>query len=801
MIGFRSLFVLYECVLNYNPSTLTFISGGGDGSFTVCGISVSLNHETQRKIIREPIRISLLVSKPPSIMNQVKSIKVSVSISKAHIALSKEQCTRIMTIIQQRENFLLQGSSNVGKNLELILGESRLIEDLEKYDSYRSVEVEFESNILNSVAGINNNREIIAKKHLDFFEEKITIGAKCQSISFTLCHEELNTSSYDEFLRLTMDDTEVLWSSIPGDDTTSLQFTIRHFSLEDLTLKKTEKSAVRYIVSEIYCEDKEDEEENVISILFTRNNTDGAIHALTVVRALQFIVLPKITSDIVDFFSFQASLHSSSSMENDKNTSFMNSYQKKRRSMLDFFLYRPPNTNNKEDSSPDVLSSSSLNGQEKMKNDSMSLKMNSCRIIFSLDDSHASALPTSFKNFNLILQGKVDIECTRSASSNYDSIVTSLHSNGEDMELYITKNDGLFSNPTQISELVNISFVLYSSYDRQNGDYVDVDIKFVSLSDLSICVSTRDMLLMSTIFSEMQKSIKGSSDTNKSSTGTSDLHLPCFNVKGSFTLPRMTLVLLDDIYSQGQALLKSTTENFILSGTAYKIPDLFVNFNQALEYYNSYSKQWERWLKKPCDMSISLKRKENESFESVGKFSTNLHVQSSPLQLSLTNELVKKIRYTLDTIPLLCDKNFQSKEKDIMTSKTRKFSYGIDNRTHLQVSYSIKDYSDAELCIPGQTQFFTFDCIQAFGSGKKRLYGQDSNSPKTISLSFGDESSIDTVNTSSIIIQHIDDEVNFCRAHDIGDDQIIFTDVINTGTSLVSHVVCVKTTLSPLPLI
>jgi hypothetical protein len=115
-----------------------------------------------------------------------------------------------------------------------------------------------------------------------------------------------------------------------------------------------------------------------------------------------------------------------------------------------------------------------------------------------------------------------------------------------------------------------------------------------------------------------------------------------------------------------------------------------------------------------------------------------------------------------------------SAARNLITS----FPYAVANHCGMEVSFSLKGGNIGErICSTGNAQYFRFDPPKGAGYGGRRAYGQDVEMQKLVEIGLED----------NLIVVNMDVELGLPPCgHDIGDNRVLFTQVIKEGKTTVS---------------
>ena len=780
------------------------LPGGGKGEASFNGLTIIDNHQAQwtSNPIETALHFSLQETDDP--LHENNSIKCSVQFTPIELKLSKTRCCQIIDTF----NFDTD-------NLESVLGNSAN-DDFDRFDSFRSVEVDFGNS---EFVQKNNYIHEVDQKKLS--RMKYTIELRYEHISIHLYGP--NEASPQSFLNIISENVEIKCESIPKSNFMDIGLGIKKIQMKSIDTSNDE-SIDSYLVRQTQCNSIDDSKES-IRIRMKKKKSSFSDISLTV-YALDLIFLPDVIKILIEFFNFGyvGNIFQTKSLPIIKNKSI--NYD-----AADCILENHNEENgdaqsrseesyqiNEENSYPGSekdVSVDTVNTKHSPNSDStFSFEISECRLLLfdNGNDFNCKKHLFSYKR-TLILNGEFEIVSKISCAKDTGYPVSgSIDCHGENIEIYSTASYE-FEDALQLLDSSNVSFVGYFAHTDNN---CEIELNFVSLTDLYISLSTHSALLLLSIISSVRAKLKMlyelleeiygqriESYTCETLPSDGGFHyfyqLICSQqnemdnhmntIKASVTIPKATIVLSDNINNPDQALLKMSTENFLIGGqSTEKMLDFHIHVTNIFEFFNTHSINWEYWFIEPWVINMKWTRKKNESISNVGKYSTYFDIESSPIFVSLTDELVEKVNSALTSFTAIKDKGRMKKLVDSRSSHGKTIlPYGIENRTDLSIHFTFADGKDEGICNPGESKFFHYESVQSNGSGKKFVYGQDVSSPKTMNLYMVEDDANDTSNKSPDIIIHHMDDVNILRMHNIKDGIIIFSEIIYMGSSLVSY--------------
>jgi len=284
------------------------------------------------------------------------------------------------------------------------------------------------------------------------------------------------------------------------------------------------------------------------------------------------------------------------------------------------------------------------------------------------------------------------------------------------------------------------------------------------------------------------------------------------------TVPEIVITMINDLQGLDQALFKIIARN-VVSGAEFKVPlhstsasyeltyNAHLNASLLADFFDISTNLWANFLREPWEVTISSKRAQGNKFKS-NRYTTLLDIESHPCFISFSEQFLVGIgaakqmwsMYSAAMSNASSMKQIENGSMDtginITETKNRKIlaanaaralvttmPYGINNQTGLTVEFSMDNgekttISERHKCSTGDIKFFRFESPRVQGIGGKRVYGQDVQHFRSLSIFIG---------SSTLHFSHIDAEVNRPRhAHRLEGGQFIFTEFVNTGKATVS---------------
>lgn len=113
--------------------------------------------------------------------------------------------------------------------------------------------------------------------------------------------------------------------------------------------------------------------------------------------------------------------------------------------------------------------------------------------------------------------------------------------------------------------------------------------------------------------------------------------------------------------------------------------------------------------------------------------------------------------------------------------------YAIRNYTGFHFHFSLHEQEESYECKAGETKHFIFENTRGFGVGYSRVFGQDFEDGKSISVFEKQDASSNKVDPHllSLSFEDIDAELGSCRAHKYGDGRIVFSEVVSENGRMI----------------
>ena len=260
------------------------------------------------------------------------------------------------------------------------------------------------------------------------------------------------------------------------------------------------------------------------------------------------------------------------------------------------------------------------------------------------------------------------------------------------------------------------------------------------------------------------------------------------------TMPQATVTVINDLQGSDEALFRVSVTNFVAGGEMVSPTTLFdfhCNTSILADYFDTSVNLWNRLLIKPWEITMKGSRAPSRRFKS-NRLSSTLDLESFPCCISFSEQFLVSLAsasrmWSIYTAAINgpADHNPGSSEsaKSSMTASAARnlitsFPYAVANHCGMDVSFSLKGGSIGERSCPtGNAQYFRFDPPKGLGYGGRRAYGQDVEMQKLVEIVLED----------NLIAVNMDVELGLPPCgHDIGENRVLFTQVIKEGKTTVS---------------
>ena len=259
----------------------------------------------------------------------------------------------------------------------------------------------------------------------------------------------------------------------------------------------------------------------------------------------------------------------------------------------------------------------------------------------------------------------------------------------------------------------------------------------------------------------------------------------------SVMIPSSTLVLVNDNAALlPLPLFKFTIENVFLetqldvikeeapTSLVSTIVPMVAQFRLSIrgEVFDSPVCRWK--MSSQCDADLSYHRQQ-EACLGEGDYAKCLDIELNPCEIVSSRGFFENLALSSPFIWMV--------EADPSHSDTSKGTrvvpdgpYGIRNLTGFHFSFILHEQDESHECEAGETKHFIFENTRGFGSGYSRVYGQDFEDGKSITVFEKQDAGATEVDPHllSLSFEDIDAELGSCRAHKYGDGRIVFSEVI-----------------------
>lgn len=399
--------------------------------------------------------------------------------------------------------------------------------------------------------------------------------------------------------------------------------------------------------------------------------------------------------------------------------------------------------------------------------------------------------------------------------------------NVDAIEIYSAEGKALHE-AVQIMSPMSLSFFASKSATAKDGDHTmpALTVKMVVSEPMDLTVSTQDVLLVRNVYLGLQDfsqaAIESLSDSisflNASATGfgkfdaivdipqsTSDVPRE-IDVSSSASqlvdlsvmVPSSSIVLVNDNAALlPTPLFKFTFENIFLESQADIIKEeapstlvstilpTLVQLRLSIQgqIFDSIVCRWK--MSSQCDVDVSYHRQQEASL-GEGEYSKRLEVEVNPFEIVSSRGLFEKLALSSPFIWMIESESGHStafKGTRVVTDGP----YAIRNYTGFHFHFSLHEQEESYECKAGETKHFIFENTRGFGFGYSRVFGQDFEDGKGISVfEKQDESSRKAdPHLLSLSFEDIDTELGSCRAHKYGDGRIVFSEVVSENGRMV----------------
>jgi vacuolar protein sorting-associated protein 13A/C len=274
------------------------------------------------------------------------------------------------------------------------------------------------------------------------------------------------------------------------------------------------------------------------------------------------------------------------------------------------------------------------------------------------------------------------------------------------------------------------------------------------------------------------------------------------------TIPEARFAVINDLQGLDEALIRVSVRSMMINGqlregeqmisssSHFTAFDLMSHSSILAEFFDEEKNIWRPLLLEPWEVSTKAARAESNRFKSP-RPSTTIDVESFPCALTFSEQFLMNIAsanrmwsvYTTATssaVELGKGGSAKSRRNSVSMSLaasaartlTTSLPYAVENHTGADVSFVVHGGKETRLiCSSGTVEYFRFDPPRGTGSGGKRVYGQDLNYMKSVTLMFGE---------SPYKLDSIDAVIGMPKKAHTWDGNIIIMQVLKDGKTTVS---------------
>eukprot|EP00934_Nitzschia_sp_Nitz4_P004856 Nitzschia sp. Nitz4//scaffold372_size14277//316//10005//NITZ4_008942-RA/size14277-snap-gene-0.12-mRNA-1//-1//CDS//3329549588//4846//frame0 len=227
-----------------------------------------------------------------------------------------------------------------------------------------------------------------------------------------------------------------------------------------------------------------------------------------------------------------------------------------------------------------------------------------------------------------------------------------------------------------------------------------------------------------------------------------------------FTMPETRVAIINDLQGLDEALLRVTVSNFVAGGDIRLCEspgmtfDCHMNTSVLADYFDTSCNNWNKLVVQPWEVTLKTTRARNHRFKS-SRLSTVVDLESFPCCISFSEQFLVSLAsasrmwsiYSIaTTVDLKEDAQTiggslrasmaASAARNLITS----LPYAVENHCGVDVVFQIPGRTDELPCSTGTIQYFRFEPPNGDGFGGRRLYGEDVQYEKYLTLKAGDGS-------------------------------------------------------------
>lgn len=279
------------------------------------------------------------------------------------------------------------------------------------------------------------------------------------------------------------------------------------------------------------------------------------------------------------------------------------------------------------------------------------------------------------------------------------------------------------------------------------------------------------------------------------------------------TMPESRITVINDLQGLDEALFRISVTNFVAGGElsipSTEIPsqkmtvDFYLNTSILADYFDSSVNLWSKLLVMPWEITLKVIRSPSRRFNSP-RLSSTIDLESFPCHISFSQEFLVSLAsatrmwsiYSVATTKSSAGEELEEKQpsedariKSSMAASAARnlltsLPYAIENNCGINAVFTLPGGNiDHRACPHGSVQYFRFQPPQGRGYGGRRLYGQDVEFEKSVTL---------TIQDAVIVIPHLDVmHLSPRQVHDLPEGRVLVTYVVREGKTTVSHSIVV----------
>lgn len=731
------------------------------------------------KPIGNPVSISVEIT--ASKLDEQGAEEVGTTKTVQRIQVSSSEVHLDITTRQYRQ-FVATLGNNIGSTSTMVIGDltgssprprvSRGNSSSIKNSSFRSFQ---------SASAADAAAAAVTGRETPNLLVKVKVSIIIPAISLALCDENapLAKVSAERAVALLEYGTEVL-----ADINSSLAFGLYSLDITDERQLHRGRNEQEYVLRQLFGEGGSREALGISS----KKNDDGSFRLRANIGAWQVNLFPDLLDDVQDFFRLPADQGSN---DTGKDISLIG------------MLREAISDAEEADASP----------RSTFELKTSTLKFACFEEPVPQDDAATS--PRRCITVQFALESKGSVQASKDFIHLFES-----QTNVDAIEMYSAEEKAL-KRAVQILGPTSLSFFASKSMaEESDGSMPALTAKVVVSEPIDMTVSTQDVLLMRNIYLGLyyfsQSAIESLSDSlsffHASGTGfgkfdavadipqsTSDVPREIDvsssvsqKIDFSVMVPSSTLALVNDnIALLPLPLFKFTIENVFLESQSDVIkeeaPTSLVStivpmlaqlrFSIRGEVFDSLACRWK--MSSQCDADLSYHRQQ-EACLGEGEYAKCLDIEINPCEIVSSRGLFEKLALSS---PFFWMVEVESAHADTSngTRVVPDGPYGIRNLTGFHLNFSLHEQDKSHECEAGETKHFIFENTRGFGFGYSRVFGQDFEDGKSITVFEKQDAGATKVDPHllSLSFDDIDSELGSCRAHKYGDGRIVFSEVVS----------------------